>query len=444
LSCDFYIKGELDLKTKINKLCLSFVTAFAVLSAPAMALAQEGNQKMDYLALGDSLAAGQTPYKEISKGYTDYLANQLSKVGMLASFDKRYSVSGYTTTDILHDIQTNIEKPDSTGKTVAIQTAIKNAEIITIDAGANDALREIVINRETGAITADPEKVKAALTTVGQNTDLILKEIRSLNPNADIYVMGYYNPLPSLPSQYQTLLNILLSQLNSTISSTSEPFNVTFVPTAAPIAVNATTYLPNGEDIHPNQAGYLVLANEFWKAINVGKSVELNDTLPEVAKEEIHYLVEKGIIAGFEDGSFRPNNLITRVQSAIMLDRAIVYSDDAAANPGYADVTTNSFGYDVIAKMTEQGVFSGANGYFNPDQSLTRAQMAKVLVEAFGLTGSSTQTFNDVSSDYWASNYISILAENKITTGYTDGTFKPNDSITRAEFSIMLARALGK
>ena len=67
--------------------------------------------------------------------------------------------------------------------------------------------------------------------------------------------------------------------------------------------------------------------------------------------------------------------------------------------------------------------------------------MAKVLVEAFQLTGGSTNSFIDISEDHWATDYISILAENQITKGYEDGTFKPNDPITRAEFSNMVARA---
>src|SRR4051794_4953576 len=104
--------------------------------SPAMVFGKNiENPKLDYVALGDSLAAGQTPNKELGKGYTDYLANQLTKVGMLASFDKRFAVSGYTTTDVLNDLQTNVSKPDPNGNTVEIQSAIKNAEIITIDGG---------------------------------------------------------------------------------------------------------------------------------------------------------------------------------------------------------------------------------------------------------------------------------------------------------------------
>ena len=414
-----------------------------LLVSPIMASAQStADQTIDYLALGDSLAAGQTPDKQLGKGYTDYIGNQLNKIGMLASFDKRFSIPGYTTSNILNDIQTNVAKPDSNGIMVDIQSAIQNAELITIDAGANDLLQQIGINQTTGEVTVNQQKVADTLKSVGENTAKILTQIKTLNPRADIYLMGYYNPFPHMPIQYQAQLLPLLDLLNKTISDVGTALNVTFVPTADSIARNATGYLPNPQDIHPNQAGYLVLANDFWKAISVGKSTKFTDSIPDMAKEEIKYLVEKGVISGYGNGSFGANDSITREQSAIMLNRAIVYSDELAPKPNYVDVTETTVGFDSIAKMTQQGVFVGSNQHFYPGNTLTRAQMAIILVQAFHLTGTSTHTFNDVSPNHGAATYISILSENQITVGYSDGTFKPNDPITRAEFSIMLAKAL--
>ena len=70
--------------------------------------------------------------------------------------------------------------------------------------------------------------------------------------------------------------------------------------------------------------------------------------------------------------------------------------------------------------------------------------MAKVLVQAFDLTGAVSQRYHDVPSNHWAGKYISILTENGVIDGYPNGTFKPDQSITRAEFSKMLARSLKK
>ena len=86
------------------------------------------------------------------------------------------------------------------------------------------------------------------------------------------------------------------------------------------------------------------------------------------ATRRVFYLAQKGVITGYDNGNFGAHDPITRVQSALMLDRAIVYSDDVAPNPAYADVTETTYGYDVIAKMTEQGVFTGEHHYFYPEQ----------------------------------------------------------------------------
>ena len=91
-------------------------------------------------------------------------------------------------------------------------------------------------------------------------------------------------------------------------------FDVAYVPTSASFEQNARVYLPNPLDIHPNVAGYLVLANEFWKAINVEKNTSFKDAIPDVAKDEITFFAEKGIISGYENGEFRANVLISRVK----------------------------------------------------------------------------------------------------------------------------------
>ena len=200
-----------------------------------------------------------------------------------------------------------------------------------MDIGANDLLQQI-IDPTTGSIKVDVDQQKliAALTGVGENLVNILTQIKTLNPNADVYLMGYYNPFPYASVETKAQLTILLNQLNQTIENAGKPFNVTFVPTANSFAVNGTALLPNPQDIHPNEAGYLTLANQFWKTINVKNNTVFNDKIPDWAKEEVNYLAERGIINGYDNGDFGAEDLITRVHSAIMLDRAIVYSDDSS------------------------------------------------------------------------------------------------------------------
>lgn len=420
-------------------IALSCTTFFAQLSAPAA----ETN-KIDYLALGDSLAAGVTFERKIDKGYPDYISAQLERIGMLSSFNKSFAVSGYTTADILADIEANKAVPDGSGRMVNMQTAITDAEIITITAGANDILRQITFDTDKMEAVYDPVKVNGAITAAGLNINTILSKINRLNPNARVYVMGYYNPFPILPPKYEAPFKQILNTLNETIANTAYMRGATFVPTAAIFQEQGTAFLPNPLDIHPNKEGYLAIANAFWRTLDVRKQVQFSDATSITGKAEVEFLAHKGIVSGHPNGYFYPGRPVTRVESALMLYRAIVFSDEPAPNPNYSDVNESSFAYDVIAKLTEAGVFSGSSGQFQPNAELTRAQMAKIIVEAFGLKGSASRTFTDVPADHWAKEYISILAENGISIGYPDGTFKPQQSITREEFSIMLARVLKK
>ena len=253
--------------------------------------------------------------------------------------------------------------------------------------------------------------------------------------------MGYFNPFPILPEPYKSQILPLLAQLNIIIEQAAVQSQVTYVPVADSFALQGSNYLPNMLDVHPNEAGYLALSNHFWRAIDLGKGIEFTDFIPDWAEKEVHYLAQKGIINGYENGAFGASDPITRLHSALLLDRSIIFSDDLAPNPAYADINEGNYGYEVVARLTAEGIFSGSNQHFYPDHSLTRAEMAKIIVEAFELKGTTSQSFSDTQG-HWGANYISILAENNVTDGYPDGTFKPDTSITRAEFSTMVARVL--
>lgn len=106
----------------------------------------------------------------------------------------------------------------------------------------------------------------------------------------------------------------------------------------------------------------------------------------------------------------------------------------------FSDVSASHPNFDSIAAVAEAGIFSGNNGEFNPDGLLTRAQLAKVLVEAFDLKGSTPASFKDVPADHWAHEYINTLYLHNITTGYGDGNFGLNDNVTAKQFKTFIDR----
>lgn len=157
--------------------------------------------------------------------------------------------------------------------------------------------------------------------------------------------------------------------------------------------------------------------------------------------EEIEYLIERGVITGYQDGTFRPNTTVKRIQAITMLGRALNWETTNLADPGFSDVEKGTEGYRYLAVAVEKGIIQKGST-FNPYGTLTRAQMAKILANAFNLPAGPAKSFLDVKKDHWANEYIARLGFSNITTGYPNGTFKPENETTRMQFSLFISRAL--
>lgn len=165
-------------------------------------------------------------------------------------------------------------------------------------------------------------------------------------------------------------------------------------------------------------------------------------------KEEIELLSSKGIIKGYPDGTFKPDNPIKRIQAVQMILREKGITNLDAPNPNLTDMKPGTYGYEEVAKAVSLGFIDGKTDpktgekYFDPNGTLTRGQMAKILSLAYALKGTSPLQFTDVPKGHWAYSFVSTLAANDITTGYPDGTFKPNNKLTRQHFAVFMARML--
>ncbi|MFC3886502.1 S-layer homology domain-containing protein [Bacillus songklensis] len=162
------------------------------------------------------------------------------------------------------------------------------------------------------------------------------------------------------------------------------------------------------------------------------------------AYNEIQYWTELGVITGYGDGSFKPEQSLKRAHAALLLAKAMKLDTSHPTNPNFSDVPTDHLYYDAIATIANMGIVTGKqDGRFDPNGTLTRAQMAAILTRAYNLTGTIPQNFADVPNDFWAFKEISALAANGITTGYKeDNTFRPQNAVTRAQFSAFLYRIL--
>ncbi|ERN52042.1 S-layer homology domain-containing protein [Alkalihalophilus marmarensis] len=162
-------------------------------------------------------------------------------------------------------------------------------------------------------------------------------------------------------------------------------------------------------------------------------------------KEEIEYLFKEGVIQGTGNGNFSPNAPVTRAQVAVMLMRAMDLEGASAPPPPFNDVHPDTFGYKAIGVLTDKGVFSingTYSGRFEPERATTRVEMAAVLARAYDLTGENLFPFPDVDPRHWGHEEIRAIAYNGVMAGNTRAQFLPEQTMTRAEFSVSLARVL--
>ncbi|MFK4327422.1 hypothetical protein ABH965_004094 [Bacillus sp. RC97] len=153
-------------------------------------------------------------------------------------------------------------------------------------------------------------------------------------------------------------------------------------------------------------------------------------------------LANKNIIAGYGNGMFGFGDNITRGQVARMIYAYLKPADDPNIKNPFTDVKGHMFEKEILT-LTKVGIMSGyGDGKFGPDNILTREQLAAVLTKAFNLKATATTTFKDVEKNYWATNAISALQENKIAAGTGNNMFEPKQVVTREQYAQFLYNAI--
>jgi hypothetical protein len=168
----------------------------------------------------------------------------------------------------------------------------------------------------------------------------------------------------------------------------------------------------------------------------------LTDTAGHAHAAGIDFAVERSITTGYPDGTFRPEVAVTRAQMATFLARA------AGLPPGgsvtFPDVPADSTHGAAIAAVATAGWTTGrGDGTFDPDGVVTRGQMATFLSRAFSLAPSDGAPFSDTAESVHG-DAIKRVAAAGITTGYADGTFRPDAPVTRGQMATFLMRALDR
>lgn len=214
------------------------------------------DKKMNYIALGDSLAIGQNPYGQIGYGYADYISNYLKRNKLLKFYTKEFAESGDKIDDLLQDVKNNktIQVDD---KLVNIKSSLRESDLVTISIGANDFISSLRLDKNLDGLEEKNvvQKVDAIIPLLEET----LKEIRKY-AKKEIIVIGYYNPLPRATMSFGDTVDKLFTYADQAYQKICDRYQITYISVYHSFK-NHNDYLPNPFDIHPNAKGYETISN---------------------------------------------------------------------------------------------------------------------------------------------------------------------------------------
>ena len=195
----------------------------------------------------------------------------------------------------------------------------------------------------------------------------------------------------------------------------------------------------------PNVASDAVIKNAKGENVTANyKITYVNGVLKaiEVLNKEIHF----NYVIGYTDGTIRPSNNISRAEVAtiffrLLTDEARTQYDKTTSS--FSDIKDGAWCCRAVSTLTNMGIIKGyTDGTFRPNADITRAELATIIAR-FAKLDVNTKTFSDING-HWAQKSIELAAGNGWINGYTDGTFRPNKSIIRAETFAMINRVLDR
>lgn len=170
-------------------------------------------------------------------------------------------------------------------------------------------------------------------------------------------------------------------------------------------------------------------------------TVTIPDKVPTGLNGNDHY----AYIVGYPDKTVRPQNGITRAEVATIFFRLLTdetRNANSTKSNSYSDVAAGAWYNHAVSTLSAMGIVKGdSNGKFNPNAPITRAEFAAIAARFDDKANSTTADFSDIVS-HWAKNEISAASNNGWINGYPDGTFRPDNKITRAEAMTLVNRVL--
>lgn len=191
------------------------------------------------------------------------------------------------------------------------------------------------------------------------------------------------------------------------------------------------------------QVNAAVAATEFVLAKDVRDPGELARVQKEM--ESAMKVARPGYMSGYPDGTFGPKKPMTRAEVAAVFTRIMNHGEDPAAFSSFKDIDDGKWYASSVGYIEKKGLITGyEDGTFKPMRSITRAEFAKILASFAELEPVDDISFKDVKSNHWARGYIGAVERAGLMKGRGGSKFAPSDKITREELSAAMNKAIGR
>ncbi len=295
----------------------------------------------------------------------------------------------------------------------------------------------------------DPLIAKVTITVYG-NAPVAANDSYNTNRNATLTIAAPGILANDSDAEGDSLAAVLVNSTSNGTLTLNADGSFTYVPNSNYVGTDSFTYKANDGIDDSNTATVTINVRRPSGGGGGGGGGTTTEEIvvePEATLVPLNTEDHFAYMAGYPDNTLRPEGKVTREEVAAVFFRLLDDTYRATVKTdvnNFSDVATDRWSNTQISTLAAVGIITGyPDGTFRPGNTITRAELATIASKFDELSPFEANNFSDIAG-HWANQYINSASQKGWVSGYEDGTFKPEQAITRAEFMTLVNNVLGR